>query len=86
MWGTNQFVLLKVESLQFTASFRQCHHAFVCDTVALTQVDVLQFTTVLTNLKSKEEEKHLTQTINEMTVWKDEHSEADSVISISYLF
>lgn len=47
MCGTHQFVLLQVESLQFAASFSQGHHAFVCDTVALTQVDVLQLTTVL---------------------------------------
>lgn len=48
---TDQFVLLQVESLQFAASFRQSHHALVCDTVALTQVDVLQLTTVLSKLK-----------------------------------
>lgn len=54
MQGTHQFVLLQVQSLQFTASFRQRHHAFVCDTVALAQVDVLQFTTVLSKLKCKQ--------------------------------
>lgn len=66
MWGTNQFVLLQVESLQFTAAFGQRHHAFVCDTVALTQVDVLQLTTVLPELKcKKKKQEYLIETINE---------------------
>lgn len=51
MPGTHQFVLLQVESLQLAASFGQRHHAFVCDAVALAQVDVLQFPTVLSKLK-----------------------------------
>lgn len=54
MQGTHQFVLLQVQSLQFTASFRQRHHAFIRDTVALAQVDVLQFATVLSKLKRKQ--------------------------------
>lgn len=55
MCRTHQFVLLQVESLQFTASSSQGHHAFICDTVALTQVDVPQLTAVLSQLKAKGE-------------------------------
>lgn len=47
---TDQFVLLQVESLQLAASFSQSHHAVVCDTVALTQMDVLQLATFLPKL------------------------------------
>lgn len=61
MWGTNQFVLLQVESLQFTAAFRQRHHAFIRDTVALTQMDVLQLTAVLPELKCNQEKNNNTQ-------------------------
>lgn len=50
---TYQFVLLQVKSLQFTASSSKGHHAFICDTVALTQVDVFQLTAVLPQLKEK---------------------------------
>lgn len=50
---TDQFVLLQVESLQFRASSSQGHHAFICDTVALTQVDVLHLAAVLSHLKAK---------------------------------
>lgn len=53
MCGTNQFVLLQVESLQFAAPFSQSHHAFICDTVALTQVDVFQLTAVFAQLKAE---------------------------------
>lgn len=48
---TDQFVLLQVESLQLAASFSQSHHAVVCDTVALTQMDVLQLATLLPKLE-----------------------------------
>lgn len=53
MCGTHQFVLLQVESLQFRATFSQGHHALIRDTVALTKVDVLQLTAVLSKLKAK---------------------------------
>lgn len=56
MSGTDQFVLLQVESLQFAAPFGQGHHAFVSDAVALTQVDVLQLTTLLSQLRAKKAE------------------------------
>lgn len=55
MSGTDQFVLLQVESLQFAATFGQSHHAFVSDAVALTQVDVLQLTTLLPQLRAKKQ-------------------------------
>lgn len=50
---TDQFVLLQVESLQFRASSSQGYHAFICDTVALTQVDVLQLAAVLSKLRAE---------------------------------
>lgn len=53
MSGTDQFVLLQVEPLQFATPFGQGHHAFVSDAVALTQVDVLQLTTLLPQLRAK---------------------------------
>lgn len=55
---TDQFVLLQVESLQFAAPFGQGHHAFVGDAVALTQVDVLQLTTLLPQLQAKKSRKY----------------------------
>lgn len=56
MSGTDQFVLLQVESLQFAAPFGQGHHAFISDAVALTQVDVFQLTTLLPQLRAKKAE------------------------------
>lgn len=66
--GTNQFVLLQVESLQFATSFRQRHHSVICDTVALTQVDVLQLATVLSKLKAKGRKYHACVRLNSQQI------------------